>query len=140
MRAQPRAEPSTERVVEGGTNRACSTRAGAKESSSICRVIWLRLNGRPTPKGVVSMRDMVAEDVVGGREVPVDELCRGRPLWVIEPTASVCDAAQLMVSNKIGCLPVVDDAGAVVGVVTRADVIGAMDGRLPEDGVKVTHA
>ncbi len=87
--------------------------------------------------GIVSVHDVIAEDVIRGREMTADEVVRGRSPWVVDPSASVCDAAQLMVSNKIGCLPVVDERGHVQGIVTRADLIDLMDGRLPDEGVDV---
>lgn len=87
--------------------------------------------------GVLSVRDIIAEDILHGRELTAQEVWRGGPLHVVDPAASVCDAAQLMVSYKVGCLPVVDDDGHVQGIITRADVIAAMDGRLPEEGVRV---
>jgi acetoin utilization protein AcuB len=49
-----------------------------------------------------------------------------RELVTIKPTNSVEKAALLMHDHKIGCLPVVDDAGALVGVITETDLLGVM--------------
>lgn len=43
----------------------------------------------------------------------------------VGPTASLRDAAQLLVDHRISGLPVVDDAGAVVGVISEADFVSA---------------
>ncbi len=43
----------------------------------------------------------------------------------ISPDASIKEAAQLMVENKIGCLPVVDGV-ALVGILTEGDLLALM--------------
>ncbi len=40
----------------------------------------------------------------------------------IKPEASISEAAQLMLENKIGGLPVVDDDNKVVGIITESDI------------------
>lgn len=45
-----------------------------------------------------------------------------QPPIVIEPDASVRQAAQVMAENKIGCLPVVDGE-ELIGIVTETDVL-----------------
>ncbi len=46
------------------------------------------------------------------------------------PNESVEDAVRLMRDGRVGCLPVIDDAGALLGVVTRRDLrrVGALRG------------
>jgi CBS domain-containing protein len=44
------------------------------------------------------------------------------PVVTIEADTAIGDAARLMVSRKIGCLPVVE-RGALVGLVTESDVV-----------------
>ena len=46
-----------------------------------------------------------------------------RRVRTVSPDALVVDAADLMTENKIAGLPVVDDAGAVVGIVTESDLL-----------------
>lgn len=41
----------------------------------------------------------------------------------IKPDASLFDAAQLMCEKRIGCLPVLDDSGQLVGIVTETDLL-----------------
>jgi acetoin utilization protein AcuB len=43
----------------------------------------------------------------------------------VSPEIPVEDAAQIMVSRKIGGLPVVDSAGQVIGVITETDIFKA---------------
>ncbi len=49
-----------------------------------------------------------------------------RKLVTIRPEQSVSDAAELMDKYKIKRLPVVDDRGDLLGIITRGDIIGAL--------------
>ncbi|HSO25650.1 MAG TPA: CBS domain-containing protein [Methanobacteriaceae archaeon] len=44
----------------------------------------------------------------------------------ISPEKSISDAAELMDSHKVKRLPVVDEKGDMVGIITRGDIIGAL--------------
>jgi CBS domain-containing membrane protein len=44
------------------------------------------------------------------------------------PATALTDAAELMLKNKIGCLPVLDD-GKLVGILTEADFVAHVSGR-----------
>lgn len=58
-------------------------------------------------------------------KMTVRDLIKKAPITV-KPTNSVEKAALLMHDHKIGCLPVVDEAGALVGVITETDLLGVM--------------
>ena len=58
-------------------------------------------------------------------KMKVRDLIKREPI-TIKPTNSVEKAATLMYENKVGCLPVVDDAGALVGIITGRDLLGVM--------------
>ena len=45
------------------------------------------------------------------------------PVTTIGPDATAAEAARLFVEQRIGCLPVVDDDGALVGIVTQTDLL-----------------
>jgi CBS domain-containing protein len=51
-----------------------------------------------------------------------------RRVVTVAPDASIADAARLMLENKVSGLPVVDAAGAVVGIVSEHDLLREMDG------------
>jgi len=84
--------------------------------------------------GVVSQRDLLAAglsralDFDGGqrrsfmRSVEVAEVMAVRPVTV-RPDTAIREAAHLMVERRIGCLPVVDEAGGAVGLVTETDLL-----------------
>jgi CBS domain-containing protein len=83
--------------------------------------------------GVVSQRDLFRSAlaaVLGYGQKAREALLRtvrvkevmSEPVITIAPSASVQDAARLMVEHKIGCLPVVEGE-ALVGLVTETDVL-----------------
>ncbi len=45
-----------------------------------------------------------------------------RHVRTVSPEASIIDAAQLMLDHKVSGLPVVDEAGTLVGILTESDV------------------
>lgn len=42
--------------------------------------------------------------------------------YTISPEATVSEAAQMMLTKKVSGLPVVDDAGTLVGIITESDI------------------
>ncbi len=54
--------------------------------------------------------------------VPVVELMH-RDVVTVPPTMSVSKAAHILLDNKYGCLPVIEESGAMVGIVTEADFL-----------------
>jgi CBS domain-containing protein len=52
------------------------------------------------------------------------------PVESLTPGADVADAAQMMLDERIRCIPVVDGR-AVVGVITRRDLLGVIDSDRP---------
>jgi IMP dehydrogenase len=60
---------------------------------------------------------------VAAKKLVQDIMTKGKKLVTCGPTAKVGDAMKLMVTNRVSGLPVVDDAGLVVGVLTEADVL-----------------
>ena len=89
--------------------------------------------------GVVSQRDLLAAslscalDFAGSqrrtflRSVGVDEVMARNPVTA-NPDTPLGVAARAMLENRIGCLPVVDDKGRPVGLLTETDLVrGAYD-------------
>ena len=68
-----------------------------------------------------------------------DVMVKREDLIAIESEATLEEAAQLMVQNKIGCLPVLEE-GIVVGIITEIDLLNELTdllgGSIP--GVRVT--
>ena len=65
-------------------------------------------------------------DIAGAlRQVKVYEVMSNDPITVT-PETSLREAAMLMIENKIGGLPVVNEHGAVVGIITESDLFEAL--------------
>ncbi len=87
--------------------------------------------------GVVTDRDLKEAAPSGASSLDVYELnylllkmrvrnlIKREPI-TIRPTEGVEKAALLMHDHKIGCLPVVDESGALVGMITETDLLGVM--------------
>lgn len=73
-------------------------------------------------------------------EMPVRQLMSRDPVS-IEPTATVLDAARLMLENKISTLPILEDS-RVVGIVTEGDLfrvlVDVCESQV-EDGGEMPH-
>jgi CBS domain-containing protein len=84
--------------------------------------------------GILSQRDLLAASLSRAldfdpaqrrtflRSVAVAEVMVREPITV-RPETSLGEAARIMVRNKVGCLPVVDDDGCPVGIVTDTDLL-----------------
>ncbi len=70
----------------------------------------------------LELRETITEDVGEWR---VERIMK-RPVHTIDATADVETASEHMVRHKINRLPVIDDTGALVGIITRGDIIMAI--------------
>lgn len=72
--------------------------------------------------GLVALRDMlIAATRHQNAPVEIGEVMR-RPVISTKPDLQIIEAARLMMSRKIGCLPVVDAEMNVLGVITESDL------------------
>ena len=55
-----------------------------------------------------------------------------RKVYTVTPDAPIVHAAELMTENKIAGLPVVDEAGGVIGIVTESDLLRMLVRKLRE--------
>ena len=78
-------------------------------------------------RGVLTRRNLLDPDVPGDRRL--GELITRRPAAVHEDS-SLREAADHMVREDVGRLPVIDSAGALVGFITRGDLLAAHRARL----------
>ena len=80
--------------------------------------------------GVVTERDLLLA-VSHYLTSPIDvEIIMTHPVVTTTPDTPLAEAAMLMVSNKIGGLPVVDTNQRVVGIITESDIFRAFVGML----------
>src|SRR5438128_241916 len=74
--------------------------------------------------GMITDRDIVVRAIAEGKDprgMPVREIST-RDVVAVGPNADLSEALELMASNQIRRLPVVDDDNRLVGVVAQADV------------------
>ena len=94
--------------------------------------------------GVVSERDLLRASLSNFSDFGSDERraflhvveinrVMSAPPIVIDPEATVKEAARVMAERKIGCLPVVD-GDELVGLITETDVLRYFAGVPPENG------
>ena len=80
--------------------------------------------------GIVAERDLLlAAANFGSAEVPVADIMRGSPVCVSE-NAPLKQAAQLLVANHIGSLPVLNARKVLVGIITETDIFKIAAGTL----------
>lgn len=80
--------------------------------------------------GIVAERDLLlAAANFGSAQVPVAEIMRGSPVCISE-NAHLKQAAQLLVANHIGSLPVLNSRKVLVGIITETDIFKIAAGTL----------
>jgi CBS domain-containing membrane protein len=83
--------------------------------------------------GLVSHRDLIRamarqERTPGAPSVMVRDIMT-RSVETLKPSSAVREAIHKMLDNKFGCMPVVEDGGRLVGIITETDII-RLAGRL----------
>lgn len=74
--------------------------------------------------GVLAERDLLRHRADGIAESGTVRQHMSGPAEVITPDEEVAAACALLVARHIGCLPVVDEGGRLVGIVTTSDLLG----------------
>lgn len=83
------------------------------------------INQDETVVGILTLRDLkMAAMHFGEADVEVSEVMHS-PVVTVAPGEALADAARLMIDNKIGGLPVLDD-GQIVGILTETDLLRAL--------------
>ena len=89
-------------------------------------------NGSRYPVGIVTDRDIVIELIA--KNVDIDSVTLGdimcRDIIIGKEEDEISDAVKMMRQKGIRRLPVVDDAGALVGIVTVDDIIDLISEQL----------
>jgi CBS domain-containing protein len=88
--------------------------------------------GSKIPIGVVTDRDIVCRTVANGIN-PVELTaadCMSKPIFTVTADMSLDDCCRIMETKQIRRVPVVDERGACVGIVSLADIARQTDKRL----------
>jgi CBS domain-containing protein len=73
--------------------------------------------------GIVARHDLMrARALPGNGERPVGDVMTS-PVQTIEPEAPAFRAVELLLDRQIGAIPVVDEKGALIGIVTETDFL-----------------
>jgi CBS domain-containing protein len=75
--------------------------------------------------GVVSLRDLVMDDVKRRPHVPVEDVVRSKTVFTVPLGTSLYTCAEQMLAEGVGSLPLVKGDRAV-GIVTRRDLLEAV--------------
>ena len=83
--------------------------------------------------GLVTPRELIRACVHAreGRKVTVGDVML-HDVVTINARTSLREAVKTMLVQQIGCLPVVDDDGTLVGIITEADFLRFADARVEE--------
>lgn len=85
--------------------------------------------------GLVSHRDLIRAlaKLAGSRATPIwAQDVMSRDVETVSPSTSVREVVEKLLDHKFGCLPVVDDGGTLVGIVTDSDLV-RLAGQLLEE-------
>jgi len=85
------------------------------------------------PLGIVTDRDIISRIVAQGKNplaYPVD-VCMSRPVVTVPADAPIEDVLTTMDSRRVRRLPVVDDDGRCIGIISDADVRRALESAAP---------
>ncbi len=78
-----------------------------------------------TPVGIVTEKDMISKIVARNKvpsKVTVEEIM-SQPVITINPNTSLREAARIMMKRGIRRLPVVNNSGELVGIITDNDIL-----------------
>jgi CBS domain-containing protein len=97
-------------------------------------VVVDEVDGRRTPIGIVTDRDIVIEVVATGvdaRTIKVGDLLIGQ-LVAVEEQESCAETVRLMAAKGVRRMPVVDSAGSLAGIITIDDLLPQLATQLAE--------
>jgi CBS-domain-containing membrane protein len=73
--------------------------------------------------GLVTQRDLLRAFATRPARTTAASEVMVRELVSVRPTTSLVRAARAMLEKKFGCLPVCDDEGNLIGIITEADFV-----------------
>ncbi|TNF88206.1 MAG: CBS domain-containing protein [Gammaproteobacteria bacterium] len=83
--------------------------------------------------GILTLRDLkIAAMHFGEAHVEVSEVMHS-PVVTVAPGEPLAEAARQMVDNRIGGLPVLDNNGQIVGILTETDLLRALIDQLGKE-------
>ena len=128
-------EPAT---VTPGTTVRDAAKLMQREDTGILPVV--ESEGTKRLVGVVTDRDIAIRIVGEGRDgnTRVSEVMTSSRLATLRPDASVDDLMETMADEQVRRVPIVDDRGTLVGMVTLDDVLSSLLGPTPDEFTQST--
>ena len=128
--------PFKQRVIAVDADVVVRVAARAMRDHRVGALVVTR-EGRPI--GIVTDRDLIVRAIAGGckvDEAPLSEFVTYDPITVHEGDG-VATAVDRMQAHGVRRLPIVDDDGKVVGIVTADDLLAELGGQLGQlcDGI-----
>jgi CBS domain-containing protein len=117
-------------ISEGQTMKQAAKLMYEDDIGSIVTLMEGSTNGKKEPVGIVTERDIAktvgfaAKHSIFG-DIPLSEIM-SKPLITIRPSASLKDAVVLMQQKDIRRLPILNNDGRLVGIITEKDILRAV--------------
>jgi len=73
--------------------------------------------------GLVTQRDLLRAAATPSHETALASEIMVREVTSVRPETSLVQAARTMLAKKYGCLPVVEEDGRLVGIITESDFV-----------------
>ena len=122
-------------VVPPGTGAAVVVRRMAEAAGSAAVV----LDAERRVRGIVTEQDVVRRYAAkGSTDLPVDELM-STPVLTVRVDDQLYEAIGFMRRHRLRHMPVIDDRGALVGMLHLHDALAVATGPLVEDIDRLTH-
>lgn len=81
--------------------------------------------------GILSDRDVLRNSSRKGWESEIVRSCMNEPVIVASEDTEIREIARVMFEERIGCLPIIDNQGSLIGIVTRSDILRTLVGQAP---------
>ena len=81
--------------------------------------------------GIVSDRDYLGPLPIPSHKVRQIKECMITNILTARPQTEIRAIAEIMIARRIGCLPIVDQDAALVGILTRSDILRAIVNHAP---------
>lgn len=91
--------------------------------------------------GIITKADVVAKVVARGRDPARIHVsaAMSQPVYTVQPDCTVRDCAALMLRHRVRRLPVVDERGEPIGIVSDSDVFDALLNFRTEAAASYSH-
>lgn len=119
----------TRRVIQADVSATVAEAAGVmRRQQAGCLVVTREEQGRDLPVGIVTDRDLVSRGIAMHFDPATTtiECVMSTPLLCCKPDATIDEVVDTMQERGVRRLPLIDESGALVGIVSTDDVLVAL--------------